>query len=125
MAWQPPPEDLHNGIIQSYLINCTEIDTGMTFNVSTILTEIIISSLHPAYFYICQVSAVTVDVGVFSENVTVQTLEAGMYLSIHCNALVTFLYFYFLFSTQWSSSQSDVNSNLIPVSFTLLGFATS
>ena len=89
MAWEPPPEDLHNGIIQSYLINCTEMDTGISFNATSVLTEIIISSLHPAYFYICQVSAVTVDIGVFSENVTVQTLEAGKYLSICCSALVT------------------------------------
>ena len=96
MAWQPPPEDVHNGIIQSYLINCTEVDTGMSFNVSSNFTEIIISSLHPAYFYTCQVSAVTIDVGVFSENITVQTLEAGMYLSIHCNALVTFILLFFI-----------------------------
>ena len=42
------------------------------------LTETIISDLHPAYMYSCKVSAVTVDTGVFSGNVTVKTEEAGL-----------------------------------------------
>ena len=40
--------------------------------------ETIISDLHPAYMYSCKVSAVTVDAGVFSGNLTVKTEEAGL-----------------------------------------------
>ena len=49
----------------------------MSFNVSSELTDAIISNLHPAYNYSCQVSAVTVEIGVFSGNITLKTEEAG------------------------------------------------
>lgn len=44
------------------------------------MTEAIVSNLHPAYTYVCRVSAVTVDVGVSSGNVTLQMEEAGTYI---------------------------------------------
>lgn len=78
LGWEPPPNDTHNGIIRGYHINCTEVDTATTFNTSSTETEIIISDLHPDYMYSCKVSAVTVESGVFSGNITVQTDEAGL-----------------------------------------------
>jgi receptor-type tyrosine-protein phosphatase Q len=77
LGWEPPPNDTHNGIIRSYQINCTEVETGTVFNVSSLQTEVIITGLHPAYTYSCRVSAVTVDAGVFSGNVTIETEEAA------------------------------------------------
>ena len=78
LGWEPPPNDTHNGIIRSYQINCTEIDSGSLLDVSSIETEVIITELHPAYMYSCRVSAVTVEIGVFSGNTTVTTEEAGV-----------------------------------------------
>lgn len=78
LGWEPPPNDTHNGIIRSYQINCTEINTGTLLDISSLETEVIISDLHPAYMYSCRVSAVTVDTGVFSGNITITTKEAGL-----------------------------------------------
>ena len=78
LGWEPPPNDTHNGIIRGYQINCTEEDTGVLFSVTSEPTEVIISSLHPAYMYTCKVSTVTVESGVFSENITLQTEESGL-----------------------------------------------
>ena len=80
LGWEPPPNDTHNGIIRSYQINCTEIDSGSLLDVSSIETEVIITELHPAYMYSCRVSAVTVEIGIFSGNTTVTTEEAGVVL---------------------------------------------
>ena len=79
LGWEPPPDDAHNGVIQGYLISCTEHNTGELFNATSVLTDIILSDLHPAYTYTCQVSAVTVDAGVSSGNITLTTDEAGEY----------------------------------------------
>lgn len=79
LGWKPPPNDTHNGIIRGYQINCTEEETGVLISVMSEPNETIISDLHPAYMYSCKVSAVTVDTGVFSGNVTVKTEEAGLY----------------------------------------------
>lgn len=52
----------------------------ITLSLQNLMTEAIVSNLHPAYTYICRVSAVTVDVGVSSGNVTLQMEEAGTYI---------------------------------------------
>ena len=78
LGWEPPPNDTHNGIIRSYQINCTEVDTGESFSVMSVPTEAILVDLHPAYMYTCKVSAVTVESGVFSGNITVLTEDAGL-----------------------------------------------
>ena len=78
LGWEPPPNDTHNGIIRGYQINCTEVDTGISFSVMSQITELILADLHPAYMYSCKVSAVTVESGVFSGNVTITTEEAGL-----------------------------------------------
>ena len=78
LGWEPPPNDTHNGIIRGYQINCTEEETGTLFSVMSESTEVILSYLHPAYMYSCKVSAITVESGVFSGNVTILTEEAGL-----------------------------------------------
>lgn len=52
----------------------------MLISVMSELNETIISNLHPAYIYSCKVSAVTVETGVFSGNITLQTEESGLYI---------------------------------------------
>lgn len=87
LSWDPPPEDFHNGEIREYRINVTEVETGRRFRLTTEATEITVSDLHPYYRYVCFVTAVTVDEGPYSANVTVRTHEDGTkkcYLSCGC-----------------------------------------
>ena len=109
LGWEPPPNDTHNGIIRGYQINCTEVDTDTEFNVSSPQTELIITDLHPDYTYSCRVSAVTIETGVFSGNITVQTDEAGLCIidskfdrKHNYKLSLSFC----LFSSKWTSTES-------------------
>ena len=78
LQWNPPPEEHHNGEIDSYTVLCSEVNTGQSLTqLSTATTNITIDGLHPYYTYNCSVSAVTVDQGPFSAIVSVTTLEDG------------------------------------------------
>ena len=74
------------------------------------MTETIVSNLHPAYTYVCRVSAVTVDVGVFSGNVTLQMEEAGTYIRTSLSFLI-YLIFY-MRSSIWTPSQYKIDLNI-------------
>ena len=81
LKWTPPEEFHHNGIITSYLVNLTELETGIQFSHRfTAKLEVTISSLHPFYTYECMVSAVTVSSGPFSAPIYVTTLEDGEFI---------------------------------------------
>ncbi len=77
LTWESPPVDQLNGILRGYVVNVTEVETGRKFQYSTDTPEIVLSSLHPSYTYVCVVAAVTVGNGLFSLNVTIRTEEAG------------------------------------------------
>ena len=114
LGWEQPSADSLNGILRGYQINCTEVDTSLLITVSLegLLTETIVSNLHPAYTYTCRVSAVTVDVGVFSGNITLEMDEAGVYYmtvymrnSALCNKLTAPLsYRFILIRSKWPTS---------------------
>ena len=55
----------------------TERETGITFEVNTTATSIVLTSLHPDYVYECRVAAFTVVPGPFSTVFAVQLLVAG------------------------------------------------
>ena len=95
LTWEPPPHEERNGIIRGYLVNVTETETGVMFQLSTMPneTELALSLLHPAYTYELSVSAVTVASGPYSVPIAVKTLEAGEH--IHVQRL----------STQYTSAQ--------------------
>ena len=80
LSWEPPADEELNGLLREYQVDITEVETGTTFQLSTLATEttIIISSLHPYYNYLCSVSAVTIGLGPFSQILTFLTLQAGM-----------------------------------------------
>ena len=81
LQWQPPPAEHHNGQIRSYKVLCTEVQKkGALMQHTTFITYITIRRLHPFYTYACNVSAVTVDSGPFSETINITTLEDGMWI---------------------------------------------
>ena len=78
LTWDPPPLEHHNGEIDGYLVNVTEIATGHFMQHFSNQTQITIENLHPFYAYHCQVTAVTVGEGPYTDVVIVVTDESGM-----------------------------------------------
>ncbi len=77
VSWAPPSFEHQNGMIQSYIINVTEVETGTTRRHTSFTTTATLFSLHPYYRYEIQVSAVTVAAGPYSELIVVQTNADG------------------------------------------------
>ena len=77
LSWQPPPSGSINGIIQHYIINITEVNTGTTFQLETNNLYVTVQNLHPYYQYRCTVAAETVGLGPFSITVTINMPEDG------------------------------------------------
>ena len=65
LTWAPPLPEAQNGIVQQYIINITEAETGELLNFLTDGMDqlLIVNSLHPYYTYICVIAAYTVGVG--------------------------------------------------------------
>ena len=78
LVWQDPPPEDQNGIIRLYFINITEEETGRHFQLTSSAPHILVEFLHPSYTYVCTVAASTVNIGPFSQPLTVKTLEAGI-----------------------------------------------
>ena len=85
VSWVPPSFEYQNGMIQSYNINVTEIETGITIIHTSFTTSTTLFALHPYYRYEILVSAVTVAAGPYSEVIVVQTNPDGEpnYSTIH------------------------------------------
>ena len=78
LTWDAPPEEHHNGEIDSYTVLCSEVNTGSLHSRhSTPMTSITLTGLHPYFTYHCNVSAVTVGHGPFSTVTSITTLEDG------------------------------------------------
>ena len=78
ISWLAPSPDSQNGIIRQYRFCIIELETG---NVSCKTVENIlqttVTNLHPYYSYQVRVAAVTVGIGPYSTEVTLQLPEAG------------------------------------------------
>ena len=59
LEWEPPPLELQNGIITSYEIEVTELETAANFLFSTSDISFLLGSLHPAYTYDIVIAATT------------------------------------------------------------------
>ena len=81
LTWEPPSFELQNGIIRSYHINVTELETGRvrSFVIPGFDTLLILSSLHPFYRYNYSIAANTTALGPVAYTV-IQTLPEGIYL---------------------------------------------
>ena len=79
LLWSPPPPDQLNGIITTYYINVTEVETGTVSQLMvTGATQFLIDSLHPYYVYNFFISAANIiGQGPYSPMFSVQTPEDG------------------------------------------------
>ena len=79
LAWTPPSRDQQNGIITTYYINVTEVESGMASQLMVAgATELLVDTLHPYYVYNFYISAATiVGQGPYSTVFTIQTSEDG------------------------------------------------
>ena len=78
LTWDPPTAGDRNGVIVSYTINVTVLETEEMFQLSSLTTDLTLSSLRPYYTYLFAVSASTViGDGPFSLQVTIRMPEDG------------------------------------------------
>ena len=77
-TWEAPSFELQNGIIRSYHINVTELETGQMRSYVTpgIDTLLILNSLHPFYRYNCSIAANTTGLGPITYTI-IQTHPEG------------------------------------------------
>ena len=76
LSWEEP-RGRHNGIIQEYRINLTEMETGRMIQMMSITTTLTINNLHPDYTYTWRVAAVTITEGPYSIVLNFTTAEDG------------------------------------------------
>ncbi len=78
LTWDPPPYQDQNGVIISYDIDVTVIETGETFVITSNDTLLSVTGLRPYRSYICTIAASTsVGLGPYSASITVETPEDG------------------------------------------------
>ena len=77
LQWLPPPPLEINGVIQYYVVDVTETETGRFWTFFAVDQSINVGSLHPFYHYEGTVAAYTIGTGPYTETVIVQTEEAG------------------------------------------------
>ena len=81
-----------NGIVKFYVINLTEVESGMQSRHSINQTQITIENLHPFYTYNLTVAAVTVSEGPHTEVVSIMTDQQGLeIILIHELIIITFI----------------------------------
>lgn len=78
ITWNLPQDSLQNGVIVSYVIDVTVVETGVTFRLTSATTSLTITTLLPYRNYICVIAAVTsVGMGPFSSRFTLTTPQDG------------------------------------------------
>ncbi len=87
LTWDPPPYENQNGVIISYVIDVTVIETGETFVIISNDTLLSVTGLRPYRTYICTIAASTsIGLGPYSVSITVNTLEDGKGFMTTCLA---------------------------------------
>ena len=79
LMWQPPLDNLLNGIFTGYIINMTESETGSQYQITSDVPQYTFHNLHPFYRYTFIAAAVTVGPGPFSEIVFIQMPQDGRF----------------------------------------------
>jgi len=83
IVWDPPPAEDQNGIIISYVVNVTGVETGEQIQLTSHSESVEVTALTPNTTYFCIIAASTVvGTGPFSRSVSVQTLETGTHLNL-------------------------------------------
>lgn len=77
LSWSPPVISERNGVIQHYLVNVTELETGNMHGHISPRTNFTLFSLHPYFSYSITVTAVTVSPGPPTSPVVIRTEQDG------------------------------------------------
>ena len=78
VVWDPPTPEDRNGIIISYVVNITGVETGEQIQLTSDSESVNVTALAPNTAYFCIVAASTiVGTGPFSGGVSIRTLDAG------------------------------------------------
>ena len=78
LTWRAPTPEDRNGIIIGYKINVTVVASGTTFELTSTIESISVTSLRPYTSYVFRIAAVTVvGTGPFSTALSVTTRQAG------------------------------------------------
>lgn len=88
-TWQSPPIDSHNGVVRGYIVKLVDnkYNVHSLYNVTS--TTLTISGLKPYNSYNISVSAYTVASGPYSEFISLLTNEAGMFIFIFSDNILT------------------------------------
>ena len=79
IAWDPPASEEQNGIIISYIVNITGVETGEQLQLTSQSQSVNITGLMPYTTYLCIVAASTaIGPGPFSAQIIIRTPEAGI-----------------------------------------------
>lgn len=81
LLWSPPLTSQQNGIVRSYTVNVTEVETGHQLSFTVMNTTIHLMDRHPHYNYVCTVAAYTVGIGP-PAMIRILTLEDGELLQL-------------------------------------------
>ena len=79
VSWNPPPQEMQNGIIRGYSLLVENEATGEVLSFSTQSTSHTVSGLRPYTSYNCKVAAITVATGPFSPDINITTLQDGVF----------------------------------------------
>ena len=77
LTWQPPLEGDGNGIVRSYMVNITELETGEVEQYFTSDLNITVTSRHPFYRYRYILAAETIGLGPFTDPNVIHMPEAA------------------------------------------------
>lgn len=79
LSWNPPPFEHQNGLIRSYAIIVTHLNSGSQWQITTnsSITNYTVGGLQPFMNYTFSLAAETIDLGPYSISVTIGTVEGG------------------------------------------------
>ena len=90
LMWDAPPAEEQNGVIRYYAIHIIEINTSQEYALNSTENQTALYFLHPYYNYTYAVSAVTIELGPFSNATNIQTSQNGMKIfCINSNTFVS------------------------------------
>ena len=79
MSWLPPPIEHQNGVIISFIVRVSGVNTEEVIERTVTQLSNEVSGLHPFYLYRFSVAAETIAPGPFSNPITLQLPESGIY----------------------------------------------
>ena len=89
ISWSHPEIHLQNGIIRIYRIIVTDVESDYVLEISVNDTSTVLSQLSPFHTYEIKIAAYTIDIGPYSNLVSIQMPESGESQSVY----IVYIYF--------------------------------